>query len=262
VGEGNAEAGYIEILQAASLGGNYFNQYLNSHQITHVLVPLKSSVREEIRYKWGEIGSIRIRLAEPYFHFVLESSSDYPSALYEVVKQPNGQTIQPPNLSYSLNWSSSIRSSFYQLQRTMVEDGFYDYKYGLAYENGLDVSWVYGFPEKADGTPEQTEIAEFKFVSGSSELASASVVVSLVAAYGGFAPPQTVQVTHNDKISVYALSAGHPAEVNLQLKSGDSVRFENVLPCRLAETFDSGAMDWHKYCFGITDIRVSQETQS
>lgn len=259
VGESNAEAGYVEILQAASLGDEYFNHFLNSHRITHVIVPLKSSLRGDIRYKWGEIGAIQIRLAEPYFHFVLGSSSDYPSALYEVVKQTNDQSNQAPNPSYSLNWGASIRSSFYQLQRTMVEDGFYNYNYGLAYENGLDVSWVYGFPERADGTPEQTEIAEFKFVSNSSELSSASVVVSLVAAYGGFAPPQTVQVTHNGKISAYVLSAGHPAEVDLQLKSGDSVRFKNVLPCRLPETFDSGAMDWHKYCFGITDIRVRQE---
>ena len=259
VGESNAEAGYVEILQAASLGDEYFNHFLNSHQITHVIVPLKSSLRGDIRYKWGEIGSIRIRLAEPYFYFVLGSSSDYPSALYEVVKQTNDQSNKAPNPSYSLNWGGSIRSSFYQLQRTMVEDGSYNYNYGLAYENGLDVSWVYGFPEKVDGTPEQTEIAEFKYVSSSSELASASVVVSLVAAYGGFAPPQTVQVNHNGKISAYVLSAGHPAEVDLQLKSGDLVQFKNVLPCRLPETFDPTAMDWHKYCFGITDIRVRQD---
>jgi hypothetical protein len=259
VGESNAGAGYVEILQAASLGDEYFNHFFNSHQITHVILPLKSSLRGDIRYKWGEIGSIRIRLAEPYFHFVLGSSSDYPSALYEVVQQTNDEPNQIPNPSYSLMWGVSIRSSFYQLQRTMVEDGFYNYNYGLAYENGLDVSWVYGFPERADGTPEQTEIAEFKFVSSSSELASASVVVSLVAAYGGFASPQTVQIKHNGKISAYVLSAGHPAEVDLQLKSGDFVRFKNVLPCRLPETFDPTAMNWHKYCFGITYIRVRQD---
>jgi hypothetical protein len=262
VGESNAEAGYVEILQAASLGDEYFNDFLIAHKITHVLVPLKSSLRGEIRYKWGEIGAIQIRLAEPFFHFVLGTSSDYPSVLYEVVKQANDQTNEVPNPSYSLNWGRSIRNSFYQVQRTMVEDGFYNYKYGLAYENGLDVSWVYGFPENGDGIPERTEIAEFKFESASSELVDASVIVSLVAAYGGFAPPQTVQVTHNGKIAAYVLSPGNPANVELQLQSGDSVRFENVLPCRLPGTFDPGAMDWHKYCFGITDIRVRQKTKS
>ena len=258
----NVDAAYLDILDAASLGDEYFNSFLIFHKITHVLVPLKSATLGEIQYKWGEIGSIRIRLGQPYFRKVMETSSDYSSVLYAVNKQSrSGQNLMP-DPEYSFKWSKSIRSSFYQIQRTVSDDGLYDFKFGVGYENGLDVSWVYGYPQTEDGIAEKTEIAEFEFSTSSPELSVVSVELTFVAAYGGFAPPQTVRVALNGETTAYVLKVGAPVYANLKLKSGDVVRIENALPCRLPATFDPDATDWRKYCFGITDIRVRQEIKS
>ena len=58
-GETHVERGYDKVLSAASLGDESFSAYLINIGVTHVLVPLSTSLRGEIRYRWGELGSIR-----------------------------------------------------------------------------------------------------------------------------------------------------------------------------------------------------------
>jgi hypothetical protein len=56
------EGRYGEVLDAASLGDEFFNQFLQSKGITHVLIPESTSVRGQVFNKWGERGSTNIDL--------------------------------------------------------------------------------------------------------------------------------------------------------------------------------------------------------
>jgi len=251
-----AERGYDKILSAASLGDEIFNGFLQSKGITHILVPLTSSQRGEIRYKWGELGSIRIKLSEPYFEFVVGTPGDYPVVLYKVSAKGFNQHQHARNPNYLINWGPEIRGEFYQIIRNKAEKGMYSYEYSKSYESGLDVNWVFSYPRPTDGLPDIPEIAEFQYQSKSPETESVRAEVTLAAAYGPFAPTQIVQVVHNDEIASYKLTADRPAVVKLQLSDGDVVRFSNVLPCRQPQTFQPGEEDWRKYCFGVSDIQI------
>ncbi len=74
VSEDFVEARYEEVLDAASLGDDFFNQFLQSKGITHVLVPESTSVRGQIFHKWGERGSININLNARFFTLVEKTS--------------------------------------------------------------------------------------------------------------------------------------------------------------------------------------------
>lgn len=62
VSEDFVEGRYDEVLDAASLGDDFFNQFLQLKGITHILVPESTSLRGQVFYKWGERGSINIDL--------------------------------------------------------------------------------------------------------------------------------------------------------------------------------------------------------
>jgi hypothetical protein len=252
--EAFVERGYDEILSAASLGDEFFNGYLGSKQITHILVPLSTSQRGEIRYKWGELGAIRIKLSDPYFQPIIGTAGDYPVVLYQVVETGDSK-FTASNAKYLLKWID-MRGEFYRVVREKKEVGLYSYEYRKYYESGLDVSWVYSYPRVADKLPDIPEIAEFQYESKSPEMKHVNAEITLVAAYGPLAPPQIVRVIHNGKSIAYNLTATQPALVKLQLKNGDKVRFSNVLPCRQPQTFQPGENDWRKYCFGISDIQI------
>ena len=252
--EAFVERGYDEILSAASFGDEYFNSYLRSKGVTHILVPISTSERGEIRYKWGELGSIRIKLSEPYFNPVVGTAGDYPVVLYRVDASGESTVVEnKPN--YWLNWLD-MRAEFYQVVREQREVGLYSYEYRKYYESGLDVNWVYSYPRVAEKLPDIPEIAEFQFRSESPGTVAVNAEITLVAAYGPLAPMQIIRVIHNNESVAYMLTATQPAVVKLQLSNGDKVRFSNVLPCRQPQTFQPGENDWRKYCFGISDIQI------
>jgi hypothetical protein len=255
-GEAFVERGYEEILSAASFGDEFFNGYLRSKGITHILVPLTTSERGEIRYKWGELGSIRIKLSEPYFSAIVGTAGDFPVVLYKVLGQGIDHVPQLANPSYSIKWGPDIRGEFYKVIRSQVEKGLYSYEYSKSYESGLDVNWVFSYPRSAEGLSDIPEIAEFQYQSKSPETEHVNAEITLVAAYGPLAPPQIVRVIHNGESVAYSLTATQPAVVKLQLANGDWVRFSNVLPCRQPQTFQQGEEDWRKYCFGVSDIQI------
>lgn len=254
--EAFVERGYDEILSAASFGDEYFNSYLRSKGVTHILVPISTSERGEIRYKWGGLGSIRIKLSEPYFNPVVGTAGDYPVVLYKVLGQDIGSISHLDNPEYAIKWGPEIRGEFYQVIRTQVENGLYSYEYSKSYESGLDVNWVFSYPRSTEGLPDIPEIAEFQYQGKSTAMRYINAEITLVAAYGPLAPPQIVRVIHNGESVAYKLTAAQPAVVNLTLRNGDKVRFSNVLPCRQPQTFQPGEEDWRKYCFGISDIRI------
>jgi hypothetical protein len=251
-----SERGYGEILSAASLGNQFFNGYLHSKGITHILVPLTTSRRGEIQYRWGELGSIRIQLSEPYFAPIVTTVGDFPVVLYKVLGEGTDQIPQLDKPDYLIKWGPDIRGEFYQVIHTQVEKGLYSYEYSKSYENGLDVNWVFSYPRNTEGLSDIPEIAEFQYQGKSSVMEHVDVVITLVAAYGPLAPMQIVRVIHNGESVAYQLTADQPAVVNLRLSNGDKVRFSSVLPCRQPQTFQPGEEDWRKYCFGISDIQV------
>ena len=260
-GETHVERGYDKVLSAASLGDESFNAYLINIGVTHVLVPLSTSQRGEIRYRWGELGSIRIQLTEPYFSQVTATAGDFPVVLYKVVTHSTSKNQKLEDARYVIKWGDGVRNEFYQVIRSLSERGMYSYDYDKYYENGLDANWVFSFPRSTDGLPDIQEIAEFQYLSESREMDNVTAEVTLIAAYGPSAPKQIIRVIHNGVSTAHTVTASQPAVVKLKLRNGDKVRFSNVLPCRLPQTFQPGEGDWRKYCYGISDIQVRLESQ-
>ena len=260
-GESYVERGYDKVLSAASLGDESFNAYLINKGITHVLVPLSTSQRGEIRYKWGELGSIRIRLTEPYFALVTGTAGDFPVVLYKVVTNATSKNQELDDTRYVLKWGDGVRNEFYQIIPSLEDKGMYSFEYGRSYENGLNINWVFSYPRSTDGLPDRQEIAEFQYLGRSPEMESVTAEVTLIAAYGPSAPTQIIRVIHNGVSTAQTVTASQPAVVKLKLRHGDKVRFSNVLPCRLPQTFQPGEEDWRKYCYGISDIKVRLESQ-
>jgi hypothetical protein len=251
-----AEQGRKQIIQAASLGQDFFNDFLISHSVTHVLVPLTSAVRGEIRYKWGEFGAVRIQLIEPYFKMVTGSGGDFPLVLYQLYLGKIHNTQRVIDSEYELKWGGQVRRSFYELQSTVEEDGLYRYKYSFSYENNFDANWVYGYPTVQSGVAKKTEYVQFKYESNSPDLARVSIALTLVAAYGSNAPVQVLKVSKNQDAKSYILEALKPLVVTVEVESGDMISVRNVLPCRQPRLFQPDDLDLREYCFGITDIEV------
>ena len=260
-GETYVERGYDRILSAASLGDMSFNAYLSNKGFTHVLVPLSTSQRGEIRYRWGELGSIRIQLAEPYFARVMGTAGDFPVVLYKVLTSTTSSHQELDDPRYVINWADGVRDEFHQIIRSRTDNGMYSYDYEKNYENGIDVNWVFSYPRNLDGLPDIQEVAEFQYLGKSHDMEKVNVEVTLVAAFGPSAPTQIIRVIKDGVSTAHIINAGQPAVVDLTLRNGDIVRFDNVFPCRLPKTFQTGEGDWRKYCFGISDIRVRLENQ-
>ena len=252
------EEGRDEIISAASLGDVFFNNFLNSHSISFVVVPLKSASLGQIRYKWGKFGSVNIELKMPYFEAVTGSAGDFPVVLYKVGREVKSDYKTKIDSQYSLTWDDSIRSSFYEQQNGISEDGLYNYKYTTGYENGLDVNWVYGYPTSYSGVNDKTEYVQFKYLSGSEQLSSVSISIILVAAYGPNAPDQVVRVSKNGEVDSYILTSSGPVQIAMAIKAGDTVRIQSALPCRQPQFFEPNDGDLREYCFGVDDIQIRQ----
>jgi hypothetical protein len=245
------EANYQEILSAASLGDIAFNSYLLQQGCKFVIVPLPTSNRGQVSHKWGRIGEVLIRLQPPYFRQVLQSQGEFPVVLYEVLGEraevDNVGNVQ--SLQYELQWSG-VRSTFYQPIRTLQELGMYSYTYSNMYEDGRDVSWVF---KRTDG---YTEEPQFSIQVANNERQRFKVDVTLLAAYGGNAPTQTVRVTTPKETQLVTVSAGKPGVVHLQLEANENVKLSATLPCLLQSFFDVPNGDARGFCFGISNLRI------
>ena len=248
------EHNYGEVLDAASLGDEFFNQYLATNKITHILVPASSATTGRIFHKFGTRGTIDISLNSNYLNEVSKSSGPFASALFQVISSPDiGQEVNNP--SYSLTWIG-VGAEFYAQKNSVTEVGMYGYEYKTYYENGPELSWFY------DQTPVRPGHIELRFDSSGSTMKTANLEIEFVAAYGPNAPNHVVVFEIKGAVSSTTLSAGAPQKVSVAIKKGESIKFLNGTPCRLPETFEPADASLKEICFGITAVRVTPLTQA
>ena len=238
-----------EVLSAASFGNWSFNKYLNNKKVTHLLVPLNSAERSSVIRKWGVYGNIRISLREPFFAKKLVTSGEFPVAIYEVAKTKESDSALH-SISYTLIWDEGTRADFYSQVKSQREVGMYTYEYQSKFRDGATVSWV--MADESD----VSEKPAFKVQADLSENSKFQLTVEIFAAYGSFAPNQVVRVTYGENSKSISVSSGKPGRAVLDVKPGEVITFENVLPCSAANTFDLTTSDTRKFCFGLSSITV------
>ena len=247
------ERNYSEVLDAASLGNQFFNRYLQTKGITHILVPLATFKNGVITHKFGERGSIEIQLRDPFFVFAGESNGPYPSTLLKVKKELASE-VDSSDISYELRWKNTDWR-FYTLQTKFAEVGLYNYTISNYYEWGPDVSWFFDF------SPERSNVLEVALLSTSKTLSRVNIRMVLVSAYGPNAPQHVVTVSSKNYSETKTLSPSNPGVFDFVLESGDSARIRNVTPCRPPSVFEPTDLSIHKICFGVSKIFISPETQ-
>ena len=254
VGGEFVERNYGEVLDAASLGDQFFNRYLQTKGITHILVPLTTFKTGLITHKFGNRGSIEVQLREPYFDAVGNSNGPYPSTLLKVKKVLISE-VKSGDISYELRWKNTDWY-FYTLQIKTSEVGKYGYRFSYFYEWGPDVSWFF------DRWPERGNVLEVALESISKQLNRVNVRLVLVSAYGPNAPHHVVSVSSKNYSETKTLSPSNPGVFDFKLEAGESVRIRNVTPCRLPSDFEPTDLSNDKICFGVSKIFISPETQA
>ena len=247
-----AEAGYNEILTAASLGDLSFNKYLHRHGVTHIIVPHASSVNGFIFHKWATLGSISINLSNPFFEIESSSAGAFPVDLYRVLELSDSNTSADNvshDLQYRIDWNS-LWDTWFGVQRSVQEIGMYSYSYSYTYVDGPDVSWVFQDPEQSH------QPANFFISTPHTTKQKFAISITFVAAYGGNAPPQTVRVSTPSANYVVSMQAGVPGKVDFIVHNNQQVVIDNVLPCRVAATFSPGDLNPLLFCYGISDFTV------
>lgn len=242
------EGRYDEILDAASLGDDYFNQFLQSKGITHVLVPESTSVRGRVFHKWGERGSINIDLNSRFFTLDGVKNGPFPSVLYRVRKS-GSNSDQNLASGYSIKWSN-VDWWFYQSGRSKKEFGMYAYSdYYVGYDSGEIASWFY------DLSPDRSNELILQFNSKS--IQKVNIRIGLLAAYGINAPDHEVLVEAETFSERLMLTADGPIYTNVVVESGNEVRIKNVTPCKLPREFEPNAVSEFKICFGVGTVEVT-----
>ena len=252
IGEDFAEAGYNDVLTAASLGDVSFNNYLHRHGVTHIIVPLASSATGFIFHKWATLGSISINLSNPFFEMETSSAGAFPVDLYRVLELSDSNTSVdnvPRDLQYRIDWNS-LWGTWFGVQRRVQEIGMYAYDYSYTYVDGPEVSWVFQDPVQ----PHQP--ANFRISTPHTTKQKFAISITFVAAYGGNAPPQTVRVSTPSANHVVSMQAGVPGKVDFIVHNNQQVVIDNVLPCRAAATFSPGDLNPLLFCYGISDFTV------
>ena len=242
------ERNYSRFLSAASLGDQELNSYLHHLSVTHVVVPLSSSENRKILHKWGNLGSIHIRLESPFFREVVRTSGEFPVVLYEVLAVGSGLNSYQNNM-YSLEWAG-VRREFYELNRKIEEVGMYGYEYNKFYTDGTDLSWV------MQGTDGHAEKPQFYIRTEDHTNRIYLVDITFHAAYGGNAPTQVIRVSNSSGSQAVTVSAGKPASLHLRLIANELVTFDNVLPCNIPNSFDPANGDPRRFCYGIGEIKI------
>ena len=247
-----AESGYNDVLAAASLGDISFNNYLQRHGVTHIIVPRASSVNGVVFHKWATLGSISLSLSNPYFQRETTSFGSFPVVLYKVLNL--GSSISSSlelerDLKYRIDWNDPWGARF-GVQRRQQEIGMYTYSYSYSYVDGPGVSWVFQDPIKTHRT------ANFYIFTPHTTIQKFAISIIFVAAYGGSAPPQTVRVSTPSITRVVSIQAGIPGKVDFIVDNNQRVVIDNILPCRAATTFSPGDDDPTLFCYGISDFTV------
>lgn len=252
VSEDFVEGRYDEVLDAASLGDEFFNQFLQSKGITHVLVPESTSVRGQIFHKWGERGSINIDLNSRFFTLVEKTSGPFASALYKV-RQSGSNSAQTVVADYSLEWSN-VDWWFYRSGRSKKELGMYAYGgYSIGYDGGEDSSWFY------DLSPDRSNELILQF--NSERVQKVGIRIGLLAAYGVNAPDHEVLVESKNFFERLTLTVAGPSYVDVVVESGSEIRIKNVTPCKLPREFEPNDESIFKICYGVGTVHVTPLTQ-
>lgn len=245
------ERNYQEVLDAASLGNEFFNNYLNDKGITHILVPQSTFDEGVIYHKFSNRGSIEIQLENAYLESVAASTGPFASVLLFVHKLSDSITTTF-NPTYQITWRN-VDWWFYTKQTQVAEVGLYGYAYKTFYDSGPDVSWFF------DHSPERSNVLEMKFESKSNFFQQIIMEITLVAAYGPNAPPHVVSVSTSSSTETKTLSSGNPVKFQVKLSGGDTVKFRNTTPCRLPSTFEPSDVGIYKICFGVAKVAISPE---
>jgi len=239
--------GISEVLSAASFGDLYFNKYLNSKGITHILVPLSTAQRNRILRKWGVHGNIAINLKAPFFKKKTVTSGEHPVVMYEVAINQQSDFVP---IEYIINWDQSTRVNFYRPVESLREVGFYDYEFESNFKDGPTVSWV-----MADEMG-NAEHPSFEIQTPKSDNELFLLSIEFVAAYGSYAPSQVVTVSSDSWTKGVMVSAGKTGRATFEVRAGEAVTFGNGLPCRRADSFDPASSNGQRFCFGISKITV------
>ena len=244
------ERNYGEVLSAASLGDEYFNEYLNAVGTTHLLLPRSTDKNGRIFHKFGSRGTIDIALDSPFLTKVADSYGAFASSLYLVTRNVSKATnrLRP---DYQLKWNG-VGPEFYSETNRFVESGMYSYEYNTFYKDGPDVSWFY------DLTPEFSGSLEIEFQALGTFLDGVNVEIELVAAYGPNAPDHVVVIESNGSVNAVKLQAGANQVARLTIRSGERVMLSNGTPCRIPSTFETADLSLNKICFGVSAIRVTR----
>ena len=239
-----------KLLSIASFGEGFFINYLVQNGYTHILVPESSANSGEIFHKWGDKGSISISLTAPMFTRVASTAGGSDVVLFEI-NRVQVDSVDYQIIPYHIDWLDSVRPAFYRPITILVERGFHRYDYSVSYENGPDVSWVFHYPGF------RPEIPAFKIRSADTN-SRFNVTISLVAAYGPNARPQVIRVDVSGKnVHVAELLAGSVNEVTVEVKTDEVITIHSVLPCNQPRVFEPNDLDERKFCFGISDLRVT-----
>jgi hypothetical protein len=220
----------------ASLGDKNFSSYLQSKEVTHLLVPADPNGEPRWSDKWGSMASINLNFAEPFFSVTAHAAGQVPAVLLQVnnIKQPEYCENCVP---YSLSWSG-VRPNFSSPVRSLA---------GSYYEDGLDVSWVL-----------EGESPHLKLRSSSSSSKSFRLVVDLNAAFGAEARPQVVNIKTSILSKTIVLKRGAVSRVEIFVEPGEDIYFSSYLPCVQPSEIQVGNPDTRKLCWGISNIEVTQ----
>ena len=220
----------------ASLGDSNFSSYLQSKDVTHLLVPADSNGDPRWSDKWGSMASINLNFAEPFFSVAANAAGQVPAVLLLV------NDIQEPEycencVPYNLSWSG-VRPNFSSPVRSLA---------GSYYEDGLDVSWVL-----------EGESPHLKLRSSGAIGKSFRLVVDLNAAFGAEARPQVVNIQTSILTKTVVLNRGAVTRVEIFVKPGEDINFSSFLPCVQPNEIQVGNPDTRKLCWGISNIEVTQ----
>lgn len=239
--------GIGEVLSAASFGDLYFNNYLNSKGITHILVPWSTAQKNKIVRKWGVQGNIAINLKAPFFKKLVATSGEHPVVVYEIALRHVSNFFP---IEYAIRWDQSTRVNFYRKVENLREIGFYNYEFESNFKDGPTLSWV-----MADEMG-NAERPAFEIETSSVKNQLFRVNIEFVAAYGSYAPSQVVTVSSESWTKSLMVSSGKTGRAIFEVRAGEVIKFGNGLPCRRAESFDSATSDTRRFCYGVSSITV------
>jgi hypothetical protein len=248
MGVGFVERNYGEVLDAASLGDDYFNQYLRARKITHILVPQSTFDQGTIRHKFTNRGSIEIKIGEPFFAVEGASSGPYASVLLKVLKTSN-VVVSADAPKYEITWRNTDWW-FYTKQTKLTEVGLYGYAYPSFYEWGPDVSWYF------DRSPDRSNILELGYLTSSTDLSQITIELTLVSAYGPSAPEHEVLVSTGEYSEAKILSPQSPGIFRVTINTGETVKITNVSACRLPRSFEPTDMSNFEICYGVSKVLI------